>query len=95
MFGYSLLKKPAMGMEVPPEIFNWRLAVLVAVASCGGVIFGYDLSFVSGVFSLGGFQKRFELRTAAASTHLQTNVVATCTYPRDQKYNMATRLVLI
>lgn len=80
MFGYSLLKKPALGMEVPPQIFNWRLSILVAVASCGGVIFGYDLSFVSGVFSLGGFQKRFGLKSTSATSSLQTNVVATCMF---------------
>lgn len=40
------------------------------------MIFGYDLSFISGVFSLPSFLRQFHLDQTAA-THLQTNVVAT------------------
>ncbi len=76
--GIFYLKKEKAGSETPPEVFNWRLACLVVIASCGGVIFGYDLSFVSGVFSQPAFLKRFHLANSTEATHLQTNVVATC-----------------
>ena len=46
----------------PPEVFNWRLFWVIFVAAAGSVIFGYDLAFIGGVFSLPSFIRRFELR---------------------------------
>lgn len=74
--GFKLQKQDKFGPVVPPEVFNWRLACLAIIASGGAVIFGYDLSFISGVFSLPSFLRQFNLDKASAS-HLQTNVVAT------------------
>ena len=68
--------KSLEGVETPREVFNWHLLVLTIVSSCGGVIFGYDLAFVSGVFSLPSFLSRFNLN-ATTSQLLQTNVLAT------------------
>lgn len=73
---FKLQKEDKLGPTVPSEVFNWRLACLAIVASGGAVIFGYDLSFISGVFSLKSFLRQFNLDTSSAS-HLQTNVVAT------------------
>lgn len=67
----------AGGLETPSEVYNWHLLLLGLVASGGGIIFGYDLAFVSGVFSLPSFLARFQLDTLSAAL-LQTNVLATC-----------------
>ncbi|KAF2093306.1 MFS quinate transporter QutD [Rhizodiscina lignyota] len=64
------------GLKTPPEVYNWHLLLLGLVASGGGIIFGYDLAFVSGVFSLPSFLSRFHLDAQSASS-LQTNVLAT------------------
>ncbi|KAI9035889.1 uncharacterized protein KD926_002643 [Aspergillus affinis] len=47
--------------STPPEVFNKKLFLVVVVATCGSTIFGYDLAFISGVFSLPAFIDRFDL----------------------------------
>jgi hypothetical protein len=76
---FSLRNRPIETIETPREaVHNWRLLILATVASGGGIIFGYELAFVSGLFSLPAFLNRFHLDATTAS-HLQTNVLATCT----------------
>lgn len=72
-----LQKKQRVALETPSDVYNWSLALLAIVASGGAVIFGFELAFISGVFSLPSFRTRFAL-TAVAASHLQTNVVAVC-----------------
>jgi hypothetical protein len=76
---FSLQKKQKIGLKIPREVFSWQLAILAIVASGGAVMFGFELSFISGVFSLPAFLKRFSLNTVTAG-HLQTNVVAVCMF---------------
>jgi len=61
----------------PPEVFNWRLFWVIFVAAAGSVIFGYDLAFIGGVFSLPSFIRRFELRGQDAGA-IQAHMVNTC-----------------
>lgn len=72
-----LQKKHTAGLETPSDVYNRSLALLAIVASGGAVIFGFELAFISGVFSLPSFRTRFGL-TAVTASHLQTNVVAVC-----------------
>ena len=74
---FRLQKKTLEAVETPSEVFNWRLACLCLVASGGGIIFGYDLAFVSGTFALTSFHTRFDL-TKVSATHFQTDTLATC-----------------
>ncbi|GJN83287.1 hypothetical protein PLIIFM63780_006835 [Purpureocillium lilacinum] len=60
----------------PPEVFNWRLFWVIFVAAAGSVIFGYDLAFIGGVFSLPSFIRRFELRGQDAGA-IQAHMVNT------------------
>ncbi|KAL4910752.1 hypothetical protein BDW74DRAFT_164565 [Aspergillus multicolor] len=59
--------------STPREVFNWKLFWVVFVAMGGSVIFGYDLAFIGGVFSLPSFIERFELAdkdTSAIQAHM-------------------------
>ncbi|KAJ5387427.1 hypothetical protein N7509_009968 [Penicillium cosmopolitanum] len=38
----------------PREVFNSKLFLVILVASCGSIIFGYDLAFIGGGFDLDG-----------------------------------------
>ncbi|KAJ5162093.1 hypothetical protein N7492_007485 [Penicillium capsulatum] len=53
--------------STPPEVFNKKLFLVVLVATCGSIIFGYDLAFIGGVFSLPSFIDRFDLASQNAS----------------------------
>ncbi|KAL4787203.1 general substrate transporter [Aspergillus varians] len=60
----------------PPEVFNWKLFWVIFVAAGGSVIFGYDLAFIGGVFSLRSFVERFDLADKNASA-IQAHMVNT------------------
>ncbi|OJJ57440.1 hypothetical protein ASPSYDRAFT_69611 [Aspergillus sydowii CBS 593.65] len=60
----------------PPEVFNWKLFWVIFTAAGGSVIFGYDLAFIGGVFSLPSFIRRFELENKHASA-IQAHMVNT------------------
>lgn len=74
--GFTTRKKDA-----PAEVVNWKLFWVTFVAAGGSVIFGYDLAFMSGVFSLPSFVRRFELADENASA-IQAHMVNTCKFPR-------------
>ena len=67
----------AKDKSAPPEVFNWKLFWVIVVAAGGSVIFGYDLAFIGGVFSLPSFVRRFELATKDAPA-IQAHMVNTC-----------------
>ncbi|KAH8426371.1 sugar porter family MFS transporter [Aspergillus melleus] len=60
--------------STPPEVFNNKLFLVVVVATCGSIIFGYDLAFIGGVFSLPSFIDRFNLEDQNASA-IQAHMV--------------------
>lgn len=64
--------------STPREAFNSKLFLVIVVATCGSIIFGYDLAFIGGVFSLPSFIKRFDLANQNASA-LQAHMVNVCT----------------
>lgn len=64
--------------STPREVFNRKLSLVIVVATCGSIIFGYDLAFIGGVFSLPSFITRFDL-TSQNSSALQAHMVNTCT----------------
>lgn len=72
-FGFN-----AQDRSSPREVFNWRLFWVITVAAGGSVIFGYDLAFIGGVFSLQSFIRRFGLASQNASA-LQAHMVNLCT----------------
>ncbi|KAJ5361156.1 hypothetical protein N7541_002000 [Penicillium brevicompactum] len=60
--------------STPREAFNSKLFLVIVVATCGSIIFGYDLAFIGGVFSLPSFITRFDLANQNASA-LQAHMV--------------------
>ncbi|CAI7593367.1 unnamed protein product [Penicillium bialowiezense] len=60
--------------STPREAFNRKLFLVIVVATCGSIIFGYDLAFIGGVFSLPSFITRFDLANQNASA-LQAHMV--------------------
>lgn len=63
--------------STPREAFNKKLFLVIVVATCGSIIFGYDLAFIGGVFSLPSFITRFDLANQNASA-LQAHMVNAC-----------------
>lgn len=61
----------------PREVFNSKLFLVILVASCGSIIFGYDLAFIGGVFSLPSFIDRFDL-DGQDSSAIQAHMVNSC-----------------
>lgn len=72
--GFSFNAKDS---SAPREVYNWQLFWVILVAAGGSVIFGYDLAFIGGVFSLESFIRRFELANKDASA-IQAHMVNTC-----------------
>ncbi|KAL4933947.1 sugar porter family MFS transporter [Aspergillus undulatus] len=62
--------------STPPEVFNWKLFWVIFTAAGGSVIFGYDLAFIGGVFSLPSFIERFKLESQNSSA-IQAHMVNT------------------
>ncbi|KAL4875814.1 general substrate transporter [Aspergillus karnatakaensis] len=60
----------------PSQVYNLKLFWVIFVAAGGSVIFGYDLAFIGGVFSLPSFIERFELVDKDASA-IQAHMVNT------------------
>ncbi|KAJ3566020.1 hypothetical protein NPX13_g7291 [Xylaria arbuscula] len=70
-FGFNTKNK-----DTPPEVFNWKLFFVILVAAGGSIIFGYDLAFIGGVFSLPAFIEDFGLADKDASA-IQAHMVNT------------------
>ncbi|KAL4791206.1 general substrate transporter [Aspergillus venezuelensis] len=64
------------GTTTPPEVFKWKLFWVIVTAVGGSVIFGYDLAFIGGVFSLPSFIERFKLASENSSA-IQAHMVNT------------------
>ncbi|CAH0055036.1 unnamed protein product [Clonostachys solani] len=71
--GFSFNAKDS---SAPREVYNWQLFWVILVAAGGSVIFGYDLAFIGGVFSLESFIRRFKLANKDASA-IQAHMVNT------------------
>lgn len=67
----------------PRDVFNRKLFLVIVVATCGSVIFGYDLAFIGGVFSLPSFIDRFNLADQNASA-VQAHMVNSCKFNHPQ-----------
>lgn len=74
-FGFNAKSKSA-----PSEVFNWQLCYVILAGVGGSIIFGYDLAFIGGVFSLESFIRRFGLGGLDASA-IQAHMVNTCMSP--------------
>ncbi|KAF4966162.1 hypothetical protein FSARC_6121 [Fusarium sarcochroum] len=70
-FGFNAKSKSA-----PSEVFNWQLCYVILAGVGGSIIFGYDLAFIGGVFSLESFVRRFGLEDLDAPS-IQAHMVNT------------------
>src|ERR1700677_1490343 len=41
----------------PPEVYNWKIYFVAAVASAGAATIGYDSAFIGGTMALPSFKK--------------------------------------
>ncbi|KAL4920276.1 general substrate transporter [Aspergillus aurantiobrunneus] len=62
------------GNTTPSEVFNWKLFWVIFTAAGGSVIFGYDLAFIGGIFSLPSFIERLELANKGLERHSGSHV---------------------
>lgn len=62
----------------PPEIYGWRVFVIVASACFGGMIFGWETGAIGGILSLDPFAKKFHYfnLSKTAKSNQQQNIVS-------------------
>lgn len=62
----------------PPSVYNWRVYVLAAIASCGSCMIGYTSAFIGTTITLSSFQDEFgfnNMSTDAVDT-ISENIVS-------------------
>lgn len=72
-----IIRNEAMKND-PPEIYGWRVFVVVATACLGGMLFGMDTGTIGGVLVLPAFEKAFHLENLSKmeSATLSANIVS-------------------
>lgn len=62
----------------PPEIYGWRVFVIVASACFGGMIFGWETGAIGGILALDPFAKKFNYFSLSktAKSNQQQNIVS-------------------
>lgn len=60
----------------PPEVYNWRLWALAAIAALNAIMIGYDSAFVGGAITLKGFTNDFGKIPLDTSANLVTTYQA-------------------
>lgn len=67
-----------VGVEIPDEIYNYRMVVVAITAAFAAVIIGYDAGFIGGTVSLRSFMDEFGMDTMTPSerTSINANVVS-------------------
>ncbi|KXG45313.1 Major facilitator superfamily domain, general substrate transporter [Penicillium griseofulvum] len=65
--------------EDPKEIYGWRVFMLACSACFGGMLFGMDTGIISGVLTMPGFKKTYQLENIdkVAAANLSANIVST------------------
>lgn len=65
-------------IEIPNEIYNFKVVLIAIIAASAATIIGYDAGFIGGTVSLKSFQKEFGLdhMTASAKANVEANVVS-------------------
>lgn len=65
-------------MEIPDEIYNFKIVLLALTAASAAVIIGYDAGFIGGTVSLDSFQTEFGLdkMTSSQQDLIEANVVS-------------------
>lgn len=73
----TIIRNEAMKQD-PPEIYGWRVFVIVATACLGGILFGMDTGTMGGVLVLPAFRKEFGLDGLGKveSANLSANIVS-------------------
>lgn len=63
----------------PKAVYNWRIYLLAAVASCTSCMIGYDSAFIGTTLALKSFKEEFHFGalTPAAEDLLSANIVST------------------
>lgn len=69
----------ASGTLDPPEVRNWRIHFIAAVASMSALAMGYDTAVIGGTMALNSFIRDFGLGDAAQTERdtIQGNIVST------------------
>ncbi|KAI1848742.1 hypothetical protein JX266_005601 [Neoarthrinium moseri] len=57
----------------PPSVYNWRIYVLAAIASCGSCMIGYTSAFIGTTVGLDSFKSEFGLDKMSKS---ETNLIS-------------------
>lgn len=65
-------------VEVPNEIYNYKVVLIAIIAASAATIIGYDAGFIGGTVSLKSFQAEFGLNrmTASHKANIEANVVS-------------------
>jgi MFS family permease len=73
----TFIKNEAMKKD-PLEIYGWRVFVVAATASLGGILFGMNAGTMGGVLVLPAFKKEFGLEGMGKveSANLSANIVS-------------------
>jgi MFS family permease len=73
----TIIRNEAMKQD-PPEIYGWRVFIIVATACLGGILFGMDAGTMGGVLVLPAFKKEFGLDGLGKieSANLSANIVS-------------------
>lgn len=63
----------------PKAVYNWRIYLLAAVASCTSCMIGYDSAFIGTTLSLTSFKDEFDFASRSKSEQdlLSANIVST------------------
>lgn len=66
-----------MNIEIPQEIYNWKLAVAAITAAAAAIIIGYDSGFIGTTVTLPGFEAEFtDSMSSSAAAEANSNVIA-------------------
>lgn len=57
----------------PPSVYNWRIYLLAAIASCGSNMIGYTSAFIGTTLTLTSFRDEFGL---SSMTTAETNLIS-------------------
>ncbi|KAJ5370530.1 uncharacterized protein N7496_006622 [Penicillium cataractarum] len=62
----------------PKAVYNWRVYLLAAVASCASCMIGYDSAFIGTTLALDSFKKEFHFDTMSTATKnlISANIVS-------------------
>ncbi|KAJ8144546.1 hypothetical protein OXX80_001811 [Metschnikowia pulcherrima] len=65
-------------VEIPDEIYNYKIVLVALTAASAAIIIGYDAGFIGGTVSLTAFKSEFGLdkMSATAASAIEANVVS-------------------